>query len=594
MVKHLHYLFTLLLVMLCTAATAQTTVTFQAGTDKGSDGGTPAKDVALTKDGITLHCTLSSSNAGVLGRTDNYRFYQNSKLEVSSTVGNITKVVFTCTASGTTKWGPGCFTGPSTGEYTYDDKTGTWTGNAASFTLTASSQVRATKIEVTYTPSGGTTKTSADLSFPEATYTVKLGDSFTAPALTNPHNLTVSYTVDNTDVADVDATTGEVTINAAGTAKITASTEGNDTYAAGSASYTLTVTGDVTTTGDGTEAKPYTVADILALNAANALPTDEVYVKGIVSKINEVSASHGNATYYISDDGTTTNQFEIFRGKYLGNVNFTDESQLQTGWTVTVKGKVTLYNNTTLEMAQNNYLTSIEKPAGAAPAISGDETFLESTTVTITANQEGATVYYTTDGTTPTDKSTKYTEPITLTETTTVKAIAYLNGTASEVAEKTFTKTEPISVAKALEILANGTQTTSNVYVSGTIVEVSELNTQYGNASYTISDDGKSTSTLTVFRGKYLGNAKFTAEDHINAGDKVVVCGVLKNYAKDDTTTPQLTNSYLVSINGTTTAINSVKTKTALDGAIYNLAGQRVSKSYKGVVIKNGRKYIVK
>ena len=580
--------------MLCTAATAQTTVTFQAGTDKGSDGGTPAKDVALTKDGITLHCTLSSSNAGVLGRTDNYRFYQNSKLEVSSTVGNITKVVFTCTASGTTKWGPGCFTGPSTGEYTYDDKTGTWTGNAASFTLTASSQVRATKIEVTYTPSGGTTKTSADLSFPEATYTVKLGDSFTAPTLTNPHNLTVSYTVDNTDVADVDATTGEVTINAAGTAKITASTEGNDTYAAGSASYTLTVTGDVTTTGDGTEAKPYTVADILALNAANALPTDEVYVKGIVSKINEVSASHGNATYYISDDGTTTNQFEIFRGKYLGNVNFTDESQLQTGWTVTVKGKVTLYNNTTLEMAQNNYLTSIEKPAGAAPAISGDETFLESTTVTITANQEGATVYYTTDGTTPTDKSTKYTEPITLTETTTVKAIAYLNGTASEVAEKTFTKTEPISVAKALEILANGTQTTSNVYVSGTIVEVSELSTQYGNASYTISDDGKSTSTLTVFRGKYLGNAKFTAEDHINAGDKVVVCGVLKNYAKDDTTTPQLTNSYLVSINGTTTAINSVKTKTALDGAIYNLAGQRVSKSYKGVVIKNGRKYIVK
>ena len=423
---------------------------------------------------------------------------------------------------------------------------------------------------------------------------MKLGDSFTAPALTNPHNLTVSYTVDNTDVADVDATTGEVTINAAGTAKITASTEGNDTYAAGSASYTLTVTGDVTTTGDGTEAKPYTVADILALNAANALPTDEVYVKGIVSKINEVSASHGNATYYISDDGTTTNQFEIFRGKYLGNVNFTDESQLQTGWTVTVKGKVTLYNNTTLEMAQNNYLTSIEKPAGAAPAISGDETFLESTTVTITANQEGATVYYTTDGTTPTDKSTKYTEPITLTETTTVKAIAYLNGTASEVAEKTFTKTEPISVAKALEILANGTQTTSNVYVSGTIVEVSELNTQYGNASYTISDDGKSTSTLTVFRGKYLGNAKFTAEDHINAGDKVVVCGVLKNYAKDDTTTPELTNSYLVSINGTTTAINSVKTKTALDGAIYNLAGQRVSKSYKGVVIKNGRKYIVK
>lgn len=587
MVKHLHYLFTLLLVMLCTAATAQTTVTFTAGTEKGTYTGTGSPqsgEETITKDGITIKCSSGAFAA------PQYRFYKSSTATISSTVGNITKVVFTCTAK---KQGPGNFTGATTGSYTYEEagETGTWTGDAAEFTLTASkNQVRATKIEVTYTPSG---KNSADLSFPEATYTVKLGDSFTAPTLTNPHNLTVSYTVDNTDVADVDATTGEVTINAAGTAKITASTEGNDTYAAGSASYTLTVTGDVTTTGDGTEAKPYTVADILALNAANALPTDEVYVKGIVSQITEVSASFGNATYYISDDGTTTNQFQIFRGKYLNNVKFTSEDQLQTGWTVTVKGKVTLFN-TSLEMAQNNYLTSIEKPAGAAPAISGDETFLESTTVTITANQEGATVYYTTDGTTPTDKSTKYTEPITLTETTTVKAIAYLNGTASEVAEKTFTKTEPISVAKALEILANGTQTTSNVYVSGTIVEVSELSTQFGNASYTISDDGTSTSTLTVFRGKYLGNAKFTAEDHINAGDKVVVCGVLKNYAKDDTTTPQLTNSYLVSINGTTTAINSVKTKTALDGAIYNLAGQRVSKSYKGVVIKNGRKYIVK
>ena len=590
MVKHLHYLFTLLLVMLCTAATAQTTVTFTAGTEKGTytgSGSPQSGEETITKDGITIKCSSGAFAAS------EYRFYKSSTATISSTVGNITKVVFTCTANGIAKKGPGNFTGATTGSYTYEEagETGTWTGDAAEFTLTASkNQVRATKIEVTYTPSG---KTSADLSFPEATYTVKLGDSFTAPTLTNRHNLTVSYTVDNTDVADVDATTGEVTINAAGTAKITAAFAGNDTYAAGSASYTLIVTGDVTTTGDGTEAKPYTVADILALNAANALPTDEVYVKGIVSQITEVSASFGNATYYISDDGTTTNQFQIFRGKYLNNVKFTSEDQLQTGWTVTVKGKVTLFN-TSLEMAQNNYLTSIEKPAGAAPAISGDETFLESTTVTITANQEGATVYYTTDGTTPTDKSTKYTEPITLTETTTVKAIAYLNGTASEVAEKTFTKTEPISVAKALEILANGTQTTSNVYVSGTIVEVSELSTQFGNASYTISDDGTSTSTLTVFRGKYLGNAKFTAEDHINAGDKVVVCGVLKNYAKDDTTTPQLTNSYLVSINGTTTAINSVKTKTALDGAIYNLAGQRVSKSYKGVVIKNGRKYIVK
>lgn len=79
-----------------------------------------------------------------------------------------------------------------------------------------------------------------------------------------------------------------------------------------------------------------------------------------------------------------------------------------------------------------------------APTISGAEnatTFTESLEVTIEA-EEGATIYYTTDGTEPTEESgTAYTQAITVTETTTVKAIAVKEGTtASAVAEKTFTK----------------------------------------------------------------------------------------------------------------------------------------------------------
>lgn len=75
----------------------------------------------------------------------------------------------------------------------------------------------------------------------------------------------------------------------------------------------------------------------------------------------------------------------------------------------------------------------------AAPTISGNTTFTESTQVTITA-EEGATIKYTTDGTTPTSSSSTYSAALTISATTTVKAIAIKNGVTSEVASKLFTK----------------------------------------------------------------------------------------------------------------------------------------------------------
>ena len=75
----------------------------------------------------------------------------------------------------------------------------------------------------------------------------------------------------------------------------------------------------------------------------------------------------------------------------------------------------------------------------AAPTISGDTSFADTATVTITAEQ-GAEIRYTTDGTVPTASSSLYSDQLTLTNTTTVKAIAIKNGVSSEVASKVFTK----------------------------------------------------------------------------------------------------------------------------------------------------------
>ena len=76
-----------------------------------------------------------------------------------------------------------------------------------------------------------------------------------------------------------------------------------------------------------------------------------------------------------------------------------------------------------------------------APQISGTTPFAETTSVSIQAEQ-GAEIRYTTDGSTPTAESSLYSAAFTLSNTSTVKAIAIKDGQSSEVASKTFTKSD--------------------------------------------------------------------------------------------------------------------------------------------------------
>jgi uncharacterized membrane protein YgcG len=83
--------------------------------------------------------------------------------------------------------------------------------------------------------------------------------------------------------------------------------------------------------------------------------------------------------------------------------------------------------------------TSSGSDSVAAPTISGTTPFAETTQVSISASDD-ARVYYTTDGSTPTSASTLYTQPFTLSATTTVKAIAVKDSISSSVSTKLFTK----------------------------------------------------------------------------------------------------------------------------------------------------------
>lgn len=175
-----------------------------------------------------------------------------------------------------------------------------------------------------------------------------------------------------------------------------------------------------------------------------------------------------------------------------------------------------------------------------------------------------------------------------------VSKIAYYKvGDAPEIVDITNTAETAYTIAKAKELIDAGKGLSESVYVKGTVSQASErLNAKYGSLSYYISDDGKTENELKVYGGLSFEGKKFTSVDDIKVGDVVVVYGKLKKF---NTTYELDSNNILISLNGQTTGITNITADEAAKNApVYNLAGQKVTKAYKGVVIKNGKKIIQK
>ena len=76
-----------------------------------------------------------------------------------------------------------------------------------------------------------------------------------------------------------------------------------------------------------------------------------VYVKGIVCRITEISPSYGNATYYLSDDGTygADNWLQVYRGKWIDGANYTTGDEFALGDEMVISAVLVYYNNVTPE-----------------------------------------------------------------------------------------------------------------------------------------------------------------------------------------------------------------------------------------------------
>ncbi len=104
------------------------------------------------------------------------------------------------------------------------------------------------------------------------------------------------------------------------------------------------------------------------------------------------------------------------------------------------------------------------------------------------------------------------------------------NGDGEE--EDSTTPGKIYSVAEVLDLFEGDSLPSENVYVKGYITTISSVDIgDYGNATYYINDEkDNTTGQFYIWRGYYLDKEKFTSTDQIGVGDKVVVCGQLKNY----------------------------------------------------------------
>lgn len=241
--------------------------------------------------------------------------------------------------------------------------------------------------------------------------------------------------------------------------------------------------------GTGTAADPFNVAGVVKYIDDGGSAETEVYVKGKVVSVEQGSwkADYGSLKYYISEDGTPTNQFYVFNG-YAGpnRTKFTGEDALKQGDEVVICGKVDVYNGTK-EFLVNNYIVSLNGVGGT---------------------------------TTPDTPTT---------------------GKGSE--------SNPYTVAEAIAAIKAGAPT-SEVYVTGIVSDVYFYSDQYKSLSYYISDDGKS-KDMQVYSGKGLNGADFTSEDDLKVGQKVTIKGIIKAFNKNGTDIMEIDkNSTIVKIEG--------------------------------------------
>ena len=349
-------------------------VTFDATKDKGN---TTAGTGSIEKNGVTFSC-----DNGILGNGTEYRLYKNSTTTFSVSEGTITQIEFTGTSSN-----PVSGFGSQTG-WAIDGNNGTWTGNAASVSFTASgAQVRATKIVVTVdlgaTPDPSISADDVNIAYDETSGTI----TYTLENEVAGGAVTASTTSDWLNVGNPSNS------NANGTVALTCATNAGETRTATvTLTYTYntseTVTKDVTVTQGAAPVIYTTIPDLFAAATSTETDVNVTFNDWVVSGVSTngknvfITDNAGNGFVIFDKDGGLSATYavgNILSGTALAcklvlyngfaeitNLDATDLT-ISSGGSVTTSnvamanltgvntGALVSYNNLTCSISNNKY-----------------------------------------------------------------------------------------------------------------------------------------------------------------------------------------------------------------------------------------------
>lgn len=520
----------LLCAVFSTAWGAEETIVFS---EQGYENAQKIEEVNGTNFTITFDQGTNSNNAPKYYTTGSaIRVYAGNTFTVSSATNTITKIEISF-ASGE---GSNAII-PNVGTYA----TGTWQGSASSVIFTidgTSGHRRLSGIKVTYS-SGSEAPSVAAPSFSVA------GDTYYEPISVELSCATEGadiYYTTNGDTPDANSTKYTVAITISETTTLKAIAFKDDVYSAvASATYIINIITPVSGLNIDFESDAAAYTDWVFTNIVSkqtgdseisahgdsyfgvtgGTQTGSITTKDKIATPNiltcYVSKSSKNTTsstwkIQVSSDGTTwkdvaeRSAVDMTKGEWK---EFTAELSDYTDVYVRV-----YYSGSTAVRALDDLTLTTDPlaPAVAKPVFTlAEGAYIGTQNVTITCETENAVIYYTTDGSNPTNDSNLYENPIEVATTTTIKAIAYLGDENSKIASATYTITPILTISQARNEDIGSTVTTSGV--------VTSLSSSNGNTTAYIQDE---TAAICIYGAD--------ANVNCSIGDEITVSGKLSTY----------------------------------------------------------------
>lgn len=567
--KLLRYLLLICVVVLCGGASYGETATLRftkacrgSGTDSQNNTWTitsDSKESVFDKEKGIHYGTSSAAVSFIKATTSSFVGTMISKIVVNASAAGAGSPKVSCKVGGEAFGGEQSL-GTANAAYTF---TGMAKGDIEVVVSKKSTKkaLYLLSVEVTYVKSS---KEFTTLSFGEGlngkTYNCTVGDAFAAPTATlTPavEGAKITYSSDKPEVATVDASTGAVTLGTTeGTAVITASYAGNDRYEASKASYTINLTKPFEVEDgvfDFTEPEAYGYKTPALGSATNLEVGDKIIARNVIITVKK----NGSTPTRFWNNNSGKLDFRVYKNAVLNIA--VPEGYVITDITALVENANKKFgevgkNSVDISFTTGIYFTKMVVTYGkiksVTPTTNGYATFACSYPVNYSEN--GLKAY-------------------------TIK----VDEDNQKVAYTEFTGVVPAGKA---------------VLVCGTEGQKYELTPATEKADATFATDLKvSNGTVKSDGTNFYG---FTTKDGVSgfvrvAKDVAVPLG--KGYLQLTGNTAAAPVFYSINIGGGTTGIGQVEVEKGTEnGAIYNLAGQRVDASYKGVVIKNGKKYVNK